>query len=506
MDTKSKSDPKDNKNFEENKISKGFIFSIILIVVTAVLLNLYVTNVFKERDKNGVFFTTGKANYEILHGYGGQRLDESIKTFNMLQMSRNKEEAEKEIKKGLEEKLALLKTENEQRLKEKQQEIDREFNSLKSRYNIGEEQDIHKIKEEYQSAVEKYDNGEYISEDIVNNYGSYREFLNDYSWIEDSNKSRTEEISSQYNNDKVNTENEAENFRKSLLETNTLKKLTDDSFMTGFYYKIESLDGTVEVTNNREINNLRNTAFYVEMEIKDLAENFNILDKGDNPLNISDNVYGRLAETIKMTKNNSLKNAKLTLVMNNDSVAGSYNVTGEKFILEAIYNLDYVVVSFIVLLIIFICSMIKPYRGNSFIERAFSKCYIEIKVGTIIFLVLGLFFLIVGTMSNAAFFLAILIATSVVFLVGRNIRYYAELGFFHGFLRNFLVIDILYRIKVYIFSKGVTLRKEVAATIDNRKVSKNKSFKKEKNFNLKDINFEKLEINKIKDSTRNLSG
>lgn len=496
MDTKLKTSEIKN----ESIINKGFIISLIAIIVTSIALNLYVGNVLDERRRDAYYFRSGdfinstgsfrsirKINYSFI-GIGTYHSDSSIlDEYKLNQLILDKDNAPKKIDEDLNKELEKITANYKLKLEEREKEKNDEFQRIIKEYGLENNINLEELKNTYLAEIENssiYPSGN-------------PEFDNEFSRkieIKDRVEGAILNYLEKGDREKYNEEHEktlarskAEELKNRVKHTILTSKRAFEDSDIGFDYKLVSDDGRVELYNNSTIESLTDGRIYLEIHFGKNIDDFKVIKAVHNN-SASADVYDKLIYKLKMELGNDIKDTTLKYSITEKNMQGASYLGYDRMFYDLFYNIDYVIISLVVLFILFIGALITPYKGKSMAVKAYCKLYMEFKIAVIGLFILGSMFLItIRGVDKFTFIPIFLIASTIAILTGRYFRYITDTGIVNGLFKNFLGVAVFLSIinlfKLWIYRLiGIGGKKD----IEEKKA-------KEKKIKIKKPNVENIE-------------
>lgn len=455
MDTKLKT----SEIKDESIISKGFIISLIAIIITSIALNLYVGNVLDERRRDAYYFRSGdfinstgsfrsirKINYGFI-GIGTYHSDSSIlDEYKFNQLILDKDNAPKKIDEDLNKKLGEITVDYKLRLENAEKEKDNEFQSIREEYGLEDNSDLEELKNIYSVEIDNWareDNGEFVNYD---DYNKRIEIKDRIKQAVDNWKSEEYRYKSEEENEKTLARNDAEELKNKVKHTTLTSKRAFEDSDIGFDYKLVSDDGRAELYNNSTIESLTSGRVYLELHFGKNIDDFKVIKAVHNN-SVSADIYDKLIYKLKMELGNDIKDTTLKYSITEKNMQGASALGYDRMFYDLAYNLNYVMISLVVLFILFIGALITPYKGKSMAVKAYCKLYMEFKIGLIglsIFVSMAL--IIYGGIGKFTFIPIFLIASTIAILTGRYFRYITDTGIVNGLFKNFLGVAVFFSV------------------------------------------------------------
>lgn len=439
-----------NSEEVKNKISKGFIISILAIIITGIGLNLFLNNVLNKREidyfRSGSFINDISGFKSFNYWHGDYYRDTSIiDEYKFSQLLIDKENAPKVIDENMNNDLAKNDEEYNGQLKLAEEEKKKELEEIRQHYHLEKDVNLEELKNKYSKELESWGSGD------ENAYSTKSDIVNNIDWVLGKYNNRVEELK----NLKEQRENEIKNESKDLkgkIKYSTMSSIRpyEDSNI-GFDYKLISDDGKVVLYNNKEIENLKNGTVYFEVHFGKNIDDFKVFKTVENN-SVSAEVYDKLIYKIKSEIGEDIKDTTLKFAITKRNFQPGSYLEYRKLIYSLSENLDYMLVILGVLFVLFLGATIVPYKGQSLITRAYCKLWLEFKIAFITLLFIGVYMLIISVGTQRVIFLPIFMVASIMaILTGRYIRYIFQKGFINGFLKNLCIVNILIGFKNLVF-------------------------------------------------------
>lgn len=438
-----------NSEDVKNKIGKGFIISILAIIITSIGLNLFLNNVLNKREidyfRSGSFINDISGFKDVSYWYRNHYKDMSIiDEYNFSKLLIDKENAPKIIDENMNNDLAQNDNEYNGQLKSAEEEKKGELEEIRQYYHLEKDVNLEELKSKYSKELENWGGGD------ENAYNTKLDIVNNIDLVLVKYNNRVEELK----NSKKQRENEIKNDANELkgkIKYSTMSSIRPyENSDIGFDYKLESDDGKIVLYNNKEIENLKDGTVYFEVHFGKNIDDFKVLKTVENNT-VSAAVYDKLIYRIKSEIGEDIKNTTLKFaITKRNAQPGSY-LEYRKVMYSLSENLDYMLIILGVLFVLFMGAVIVPYKGQSLITRAYCKLWLEFKIAFFILLFFGVYMLVTNIGAQRGIFLPIfMIASIMTILTGRYIRYIFQKGFINGFLRNLCTISILIGFKNFV--------------------------------------------------------